>query len=165
MANEHLATYLNDHLAGSVIAIDLLEHLERTHATTPLAEFFSKLRAEIAADREELEKLMSQLQIAESRTRKASAWFGGKVTELKLKLDDPSDGDLRLFESLEALSLGIEGKRGLWLALSTVAEDNASLRLIDYKRLTQRAEEQRSRVEVKRLGVAKAALALTPEAE
>ena len=165
MANEHLATYLNDHLAGSVVAIDLLEHLEGTHANTPLAEFFSKLRAEIAADREELEKLMSRLQIAESRTRKASAWFGGKVTELKLKLDDPSDGDLRLFESLEALSLGIEGKRGLWLALSTVAEDNADLKLVDYERLTQRAEEQRSHVEEMRLDVAKAALALTPEVE
>ena len=158
MGNEHLATYLNDHRAGSVVALELLEHLEETHAGTPLADFFSKLRADIAADRDELEALMHRLQISESRTRKATAWLTEKVTELKLKLDDPKDGDLRLFESLEALSLGIEGKRSLWLTLSTVAEDTAALKGIDYPRLIQRAEEQRGRVEALRLETARKAL-------
>lgn len=162
MANEHIATYLNDHLAGSVVALELLETLEATHAKTPLADFFAKLRADIAADRQELETLMGGLQITESRTRKASAWLAEKVTELKLRLDDPAGGDLRLFESLEALSLGIEGKKSLWLALSTVAKATPELRLVDYERLIQRAEEQRSRVEAMRLDTAKTALALTP---
>ena len=73
MANEHIATYLNDHLAGSVVALELLEHLEGAHADTPLADFFSNLRSEIAADREELESLIGRLHISQSRTRKASA--------------------------------------------------------------------------------------------
>jgi hypothetical protein len=34
MANEHLAAYLNDHLAGSVAAVELLEDLEKAHAGT-----------------------------------------------------------------------------------------------------------------------------------
>src|SRR5438067_2160325 len=42
MGNEHIATYLNDHLAGSVVALELLEHLEAAHDNTPLAEFFPK---------------------------------------------------------------------------------------------------------------------------
>jgi hypothetical protein len=159
MANENLATYLNDHLAGSVVALELLEHLEAERANTPVADFFSKLRADIAADRQELESLMDRLQIAESRTRKASAWLAEKATALKLRLDDPSEGDLRLFESLEALSLGIEGKRSLWLALSTAAKDTPALRVVDYERLTKRAEEQRSRVEAMRLETARTALA------
>jgi|RhiMetdeSRZDD1v2_1073273.scaffolds.fasta_scaffold609614_2 hypothetical protein len=33
MANKYLATYLNDHLAGSVAAIELLEHLEAAYET------------------------------------------------------------------------------------------------------------------------------------
>jgi hypothetical protein len=162
MAKEHVATYLNDHLAGSVVALELLEHLEATHANTPLAGFFSKLRADITADRLELESLMDRLQIAESRTRKASAWFAEKVTALKLRLDDPADGDLRLFESLEALSLGIEGKKALWKALSTAAKEAPALQLVDYVRLIGRAEEQRSRVEAMRLDTAKKALAPGP---
>jgi hypothetical protein len=162
MAKEHVATYLNDHLAGSVVAIELLEQLEAAHAGTPLAEFFTMLRADISADRQELQSIMDRLDIDESRPRKASAWLTEKFTEIKLRLDDPTGGDLRLFESLEVLSLGIEGKRSLWLALSAVAKDSPALRLVDYERLIQRAEEQRSRVETKRLDTAKTALTLAP---
>jgi len=158
MANEHLATYLNDHLAGSVVALELLEHLESSYAGTPLESFFKDLTAEIKADREKLEGLMSQLEIAESRPRKASAWVTEKITTLKLLLDDPADGDLRLFESLEALSLGIEGKRGLWLALAAVAERSPQFRLLNYPELISRAETQRSRVEEKRIETARRAL-------
>ena len=61
--------------------------------------------------------------VAESRTRKATAWLTEKVTELKLRLDDPAGGALRLLEALEAVSLGIEGKRALWRALAAAAED------------------------------------------
>ena len=158
MAENHIATYLNDHLAGSVVALELLEHLESEHAGTPLESFFKELRAEITADREKLESLMGQLDISESRTRKASAWLTEKVTALKLRLDDPEDGDLRLFESLEALSLGIEGKCGLWLALAAVAERSPQLRMLDYHELISRAEAQRSRVEEKRIETARRAL-------
>jgi hypothetical protein len=147
MADEHLATYLNDHLAGSVVALELLEYLESTYSDNELSAFFSQLRIDIAADRGELQGLMERLDIVESRTRKASAWLAGKFTELKLKFDDPQEGDLRLFESLEALSLGIEGKRSLWTALAAASEVSPSLRIIDYERLMQRAEEQRDRVE------------------
>lgn len=158
MANEHLTTYLNDHLAGSVVALELLEHLEESYAETPLGRFFAELRADITADREKLEALMGQLEISQSRTRRASAWLTEKVTALKLRLDDPADGDLRLFESLEGLSLGIEGKRSLWLALSVVAERSPHLQLLDYQELISRAEAQRSRVEEKRIETAKRAL-------
>src|ERR1044071_4468697 len=145
MANEHIATYLNDHLAGSVIALELLEHLEAAHAGTPLESFLAELRADVTADRHELEGLMQQLHIAESRTRKATAWLSEKFTEVKLRLDDSSGGALRLLEAFELLSFGIEGKRGMWLALATVAEQADWLRLVDYERLMRRAAQQRSR--------------------
>ena len=158
MAHEHLTTYLNDHLAGSVIALELLDHLQATHAGSELGTFFKQLSSDIAADRDELQGLMERLEISESRTRKASAWFTEKLTELKLRLDDPKDGSLRLFESLEALSLGIEGKRSLWIALIAAAEQSPSLRILDYERLEERAQEQRDRVENLRIATAKKTL-------
>ncbi len=158
MADEHLATYLNDHLAGSVVAVELMENLESVFANTPLASFIAGLRAEVEEDVQELKAIMQRLKISESRTRKVSAWVTEKFTELKLRLDDPTRGDLRLFESLEALSLGIEGKRSLWLSLSAAAEITPQLRIADYQRLKQRAEDQRARVETRRLEAAKAAL-------
>jgi hypothetical protein len=158
MPHEHIATYLNDHLAGSLVAIELLEHLESAHKGTDIGRFAAELRADIAEDRLELEALMARLQVSESRTRKATAWLSEKVTELKLKLDDPGDGLLRLLEAFEALSLGIEGKRGLWRALAAAAEDTPALQLADYEELIRRAEEQRGRVEAERLKVARRAL-------
>jgi hypothetical protein len=158
MAGEHLATYLNDHLAGSSAALEILDHLEAVHAERDLGPFVAPLRAEVAADRQELAALMSRLDVAESRTRKASAWFAEKLAELKLRLDDPAGGALRLLEALEALSLGIEGKRGLWGALATAAEDAPALQGVDYTRLGRRAEEQRGQVEALRLKAARRAL-------
>ena len=162
MADGHIATYLKDHLAGGVAALELLEQLEEGHTGTPLERFFAELRADVAADRQELEAVMGRLKIDESRARKATAWLTEKVTELKLRFDDPAGGPLRLLEALEGLSLGIEGKRGLWRALAATAEDAPWLRVADYDRLIERAEEQRSRVEKLRLETARTALVAAP---
>jgi hypothetical protein len=158
MSDQHVATYLNDHLAGSVVALELLAHLEAAHAGMALEHFLAELRADIEADRGELEALMGRLQVAVSVPRKATAWVTEKVTQLKLKADDPAGGALRLLEALEAVSLGIEGKASLWRSLAAAAEDNPGFRGPDYGRLEQRAEEQRRRVEPVRLEAAKAAL-------
>ncbi|MBN9518814.1 hypothetical protein J0H58_09885 [bacterium] len=58
----HLATYLNDHLAGSTAALELLEHLERTHPD--LAPSLAVLRRDIEDDRRELEALMTRVGAA-----------------------------------------------------------------------------------------------------
>ena len=159
MANEHLATYLNDHLSGSVGAIELLEHLQAAYAGDELEHFFFELRNDIEADRQELKRLMDQLQIAQSGPRKAGAWIAGKLAELKMRLDDSAHGPLRLLESLEAVELGINGKLALWRALIAAGEVAPALRgVLDYQRLVKRATEQIERVDAHRLKAAKAAL-------
>jgi len=157
MANKHLATYLNDHLAGSVSALELLSSLETAQADIDMARFVSELRVEIEADQQELENLMQRLQITESRPRQAGGWLAEKVLQIKLRLDDPDGGALYLLESLELLAIGIEGKRRLWRALAAAAVPG--LQLTDYERLTKRAEEQQQRVETVRLVAAKTAFA------
>lgn len=169
MADDHLAIYLNDHLAGSVVALELLRDLERAYSGQPVQHFAAALRADIEEDRGELQRLMSKLNVSESRARQATAWLAEKMTMVKLRLNDWAGGEFRLFEALEALSLGIEGKRGLWVALAGAAEQSPDLRLLDYDRLVARAQEQRTRVEAKRLETATVALgragALTPDTQ
>jgi hypothetical protein len=157
MSDSHLATYLNDHLAGSEVALELLEHLQRLVPGAPAGQFAAELQAEFAADRQELEALMARLQIAQSRTRKVAAWISEKLTELKLLLDDRKGGELRMLEIWDALSLGIEGKRLLWRTLASAVDGRPELSVIDLKKLEQRAEDQHRKVEVKRLEAAKAA--------
>ena len=159
MTNPHLSTYLNDHLAGSEAALELLDHLEAEHAGTPIAMLAAGLRQDIVADRRELEALMARLEIAQSGPRKATAWLAELATRLKLRLDDPQGGGLRLLEIFEALSLGIEGKRLLWRSLKTAAVYNPELQGTDYQRLEQRADEQRIGLEPFRMGAAKGTFA------
>lgn len=161
MNHPHLVTYLNDHLAGSVVALELLDGLEREHAGTPIARFVAGLRGEIEQDRGELGTLMTRLNITESLPRKAVAWLTEKATALKLRLDDPHEGPLRLLESFEGLSLGIEGKRLLWRSLQAASAGTPDLQGPDYDRLAGRAEEQRRGLEPLRIEAARAALGLT----
>jgi hypothetical protein len=156
MADDHLGTYLNDHLAGAVVALELLESLE-ARSEEGAKSFFAGLRSEIAADRRELESLMERLRVRQSAPRKAVAWLSQKFAAIKLLLDDPSAGPLWRLEALEALSLGIEGKLCLWRSLA-VASTMPELAGIDYDRLAERAVDQRARVEVVRLEAARVAL-------
>ena len=152
----HLAVYLNDHLAGSMAGIELLMTLERTHVEIEPA--LAALRVDIEQDQTELKALMDRLNIAESGVRKIGGWLIEKTTQLKMRIDDRPGGVLHLFESLEALSLGIEGKLALWRTLKTVADLSPDLACSDYQRLMNRAIEQRSRAEALRLQSAITAL-------
>jgi hypothetical protein len=154
----HLSTYLSDHLAGSVVALELLEHLEKNHHEAELQKFFAGLRKDIVADRHELESLMNRLAISISTLRSAIAWFAEKAARLKLRFDDSADGSFRLLEATELVATGIDGKRSLWLALAAASEDSPRLRGPDYGRLIGRAIEQRQRIEAVRLAAARAAL-------
>jgi hypothetical protein len=158
MANKHLAIYLNDHLAGAEGALELLSHLEAAQADTTVGGLLSQLHTEIEADRQELEHLMARLDITVSVPHKASAWLAEKVANVKLQLDDNTDGTMRLFEGLEWLEIGIAGKRALWRALAVAGETVPELQRLEYDHLIERAEDQRRRVEVMRLEAAKGAL-------
>jgi hypothetical protein len=156
MPTEALATYLQDHLAGSVAALDLLAHLTTEAAAS--APTLASLTADIHADQETLVALMTRLQIQPSRPRQAAAWLTAKLGELTLRLEAGDDPALRALDGLEALALGIAGKEALWHALATVADQTPALGTLDYPDLIARAMDQRQRVEVLRIAAAQAAL-------
>lgn len=160
MSDAHRTTYLNDHLAGAVAALELMEHLEKTYGDDDpgIAHFLASLHADVEADRRTLESLMDRLGADRSASRQATAWLTERAVRLKLRLDDPSGGPLRLLEALDALGTGIHGKLALWRALAAAAERDSALRGTDYDALASRAEDQRARVEAVRLDAARAAL-------
>jgi hypothetical protein len=158
MSKEHLSTYLNDHLAGSVVALEVIDQLAEEAAD--LSSVLMETRLEIEADRAQLVDLMKHLDIAESRVRKAGAWLAEQVAEAKFGMDDRSGGLLGRLERLEALVLGIEGKLSLWRALEAASMTDSGLAFVDYKNLAQRAEQQRDRLESLRIQTARSALTL-----
>jgi hypothetical protein len=158
MSRDHVATYLNDHLAGSVTALEILDHL--AEEATDIAPFLARLKNEIAADRQQLVDLMARLEIPQSRIRKAGSWIAEQFVEAKLEVDDQSGGLLRRLERLEAVVLGIDGKLALWQALEAASSADVRLQQLDYRLLTERAREQRAGVETLRLAAARSALTL-----
>jgi hypothetical protein len=155
MSRERLTIYLNDHLAGSVGALELVDHLIETYKGKPLEQFFKDLRHEIDADQDTLQDLIEKLGKKESAVRKAGAWVAEKLSRAKIRLNASEEGQMGLLHALEALVLGITGKRGLWTALAAAADTMPQLRELDYARLEKRAAEQCDRVEAKRLEVAR----------
>jgi hypothetical protein len=157
MRSELLSTYLNDHLAGSVAALELVDHLVKITKGTDREGFFLTLGRDIQEDQHALSQLLGGVGGKESKARKAAAWLTEKIGEAKLRLDDPGDGTLRLLEALETLELGIQGKLALWRGLEEVADRVPELRSVDFPRLQRRAEDQIQQVEAQRMQVARMA--------
>ena len=155
--SSHLSTYLNDHLAGSVAALELIEHLAAKYPGSTLETFLAELQPEIVADQDVLRDLLHTFEAKESAVRKAGAWIAEKLGQMKLGLSDGETAGTGLLEALEGLVLGITGKRLLWRALAAAAEEMPQLRGPDYAQLEQRAIAQRNRVEEKRLAAAREA--------
>jgi hypothetical protein len=151
MSMEDLTIYLNDHLAGSVSAIELVDHLIETYRGKSLEPFFTNLRNEIDADQRALQDLIKKLGVKESAVRKAGAWVAEKLARMKVRVSDSEKDQMGLLDALEGLLLGITGKGALWSALEEASENVAQLRGLDYARLQQRAREQCDLVDAKRL--------------
>ncbi|HKP92298.1 MAG TPA: hypothetical protein VJS88_00250 [Chthoniobacterales bacterium] len=160
---EELTSYLNDHLAGSVGALELLDRLINVYKDHPLKKFFEGLRAEIGDDQRHLQELIGKLGAEESAVRKAGAWIVEKLSRSKIDLDDAGEeGGTGLFLALEALVLGITGKRSLWRALQAASRSVPELARLDYAGLEKRAIEQCERVEAKRLEIARSVFQARP---
>ena len=157
MCVKELAVYLNDHLAGSVAAIELLDHLIKTHEGQPLAKFFADLRNDVTADQEVLRKLLKKFKAGESPIRKAGTWLAEKFSRVKMQASGEKVGELGLVQALEVLVLGITGKQLLWRSLSATIGNSPLLIEMDLEQLEERAIEQIERVEAKRLEAAREA--------
>ncbi len=157
MSLEALGTYLHDHHAGSVGAVELVERTIRENEGAPLAARLSRVLEEIRKDQAALEDLIERVGAGQSAVKKAGAWLAEKAGRLKLGgTDEP--GELARLESLELLTVGILGKRALWRALRTVAPKHEALRGMDFDLLERRAVEQHDEVEALRLEAARTAL-------
>lgn len=158
MATQHLSTYLNDHLGGAVAALEMIAHLRQAHPNRIDGDALDHVETEIREDRGLLESLMKRLGISHSASRRAAGWLAERASRLKLAVDDPSNGDLRAFETIELISLGIEGKISLWTTLSSVASTNPVLSGLDYENLIARARGQRQAMEAMHVSAAREAL-------
>jgi hypothetical protein len=151
-----LDSYLNDHLAGSVGALELIAHCAQLYKGKRLGAFFTHLETQIRSDQDVLRDLMTHLGIEESKVRQAGAWAGEKLGRALLAIAGNEPDGLGLLLTLEGLIMGITGKKLLWRALS--AASLPKLEIFDFNKLFHRAEEQMKRAQAEQIRSARRAL-------
>jgi hypothetical protein len=143
LPRERLSIYLNDHLAGSTVGLDLARRIARQNSGNEYGRALQRLSTEIAEDREALKGLMERLGVRKARVKIALA----SVTERlgRLKPNDQLTGysPLSRLIELETLTLGVMGKLELWRSLADVADRDQRLDRAEIEKLAARAERQR----------------------
>jgi len=108
-----LATYLRDHLAGADTAIQIVQSLSDAYRGNSEGALFESLNEQFREDRGVVEAILAELGDS-SRSAKRLA---GRATGSALSMvAGGAPGDLSLFLTLEALAIGVQGKRCLWRA-------------------------------------------------
>lgn len=152
-----LAIYLNDHLAGATVGVELAGRLRGSNEGDPeFGPALAEICAEIEADRETLKEMMDRLGVDRSKLKPLVATLGERLGRLKPNGQLRGYSPLSRLDELELLQIGVVGKRRLWRALEHTHADD----LPDFElgALAERATEQLRRLEALHLKAAALAL-------
>src|SRR5215469_4350199 len=152
---KELDSYLNDHLAGSISALELIAHWVKIHKGEPLGHFFVEIERETQADQDKLRDLMRTMGVEESKLRKAGAWAAEKVGRARMIMAGDEPSSLGLVLTLEGLIMGVTGKKLLWGALA--AAKMPKLDSYNFEQLQRRAEQQVGQIEAERISATRQA--------
>ena len=144
-----LDSYLNDHLAGSISALELIAHWAEVHKGEPLGSFFVATEREIKEDQDTLRNVMRSVGVEESKLRQAGAWAAEKIGRARLMMAGDEPGSLGLVLTLEGLIMGVTGKKLMWALLA--AAKLPRLSSYNFEQLQRRAEQQIERIEAERI--------------
>ena len=125
-----MGTYLADHLAGALHAIEVLKNISSEYGDQALGQFARNILKEVEADRDTLKELAERIGSGSSTVKETAAGVAEKFSRLKLG-HDPANS-IGTFEALEFLVLGIHGKLVRWRALASVSSHDSRLQGIDY---------------------------------
>ncbi len=155
-----LPIYLNDHLAGSVVGVELARRARAANEGTDLGRALAEVCGEIEADQATLRRLMAQLDVGESKVKPAGAWLAEKLGRLKLNGQLRGYSPLSRVVELEGLCAGVSGKLLLWRAMGRTF--GVTLPGFDFEALAERAASQLARLEAHRLDAVGAAFGTGP---
>ena len=140
-SKERFDGYLNDHLGGAALGIDLAEQICRLNEGTSLSTYLTTLIHEIQEDRDTLVAVMERLGVERSRVTEVGGWLIEKVSRLKFQSPGADDQVNRLLE-VDALLAGLSGKQALWQMLGRVSASEPRLTEFDFDALDTRVTNQ-----------------------
>ena len=157
MDDRLLGIYLNDHLAGATMGLELARRTHGQNKDGKLGVALGRIATAIEEDRDSLRSIMQRLDVAPNVAKTTLAWVAERAGRLKMNGHLLSYSPLSRVEELEALRLGVEGKLCLWRALKDARGTDPRLEGVDLDDLANRAERQRDELEAMRVAAARKA--------
>jgi hypothetical protein len=147
----YLEIYLNDQLALGIAWRELARRAAHNNRDTDTSLALDRVATGIAEDVDTFRGIMRALGVRVSPVKPGLAWAAERVGRLKLNGRLLGYSPLSRFEELEFLTMGIEGKKQLWVTLRDLAGLGARLPDTDFDELVRRAERQREDLEPHRV--------------
>ncbi len=138
-----LKIYLNDHLAGSMVGVELARRAKSENAGNAVGEYLETFERELLEDRSILQSVILALGLERDVVKQGLAWLGEKLGRLKLNGRLTSYSPLSRVMELEGLCMGTEGRLSMWRSLRRLARKDERLGRFDFSALITRAEQQR----------------------
>lgn len=149
---KYRAIYLNDHLAGATLGVELAKRALGSNPGGELGDVLRWLLQQLVEDRAALLVILKEQGGHASLAKAGGGWLAEKLGRLKLNGHLTTYSPLSRLVELEGLASGIEAKKSLWLSLQAGGVEGLG-------ELIARATEQRERLEPHRLAAARTALA------
>jgi hypothetical protein len=140
MDEKSFAGYLNDHLGGSEAALKITERLAEQHGEDEIGTYMRTLRAEIEEGQAAIRTALDLLDEGESVLTRSVGVVGGML--MWLRDAAPIGSSPTLLEDLEALAIGVWGKRLLWGTVARAIDHDPSFAVLDADRLAAQAEAE-----------------------
>jgi hypothetical protein len=154
-----LAIYLNDHLAGATVGVELVRRVRGTAAGDEEGAI-ARLCAEIEADKATLEQVMEELGVERERLKPAAGWLAEELGRLKPNGQLRGSSPLSRVVEMEGLYLGVTGKMQLWKTLERTV--GGRLPGVDFAQLAERAAAQREAIDALHREASREALPTSP---
>jgi hypothetical protein len=142
-----LIAYLRDHLTGSDVALRVVHRLGSTHQGTEDGTSFRRLSKEFDEDRAVVRTLLTQLGASGRSITRAAGYASGTVLSVTA---GGEPGDLSLLRTLEALAIGVQGKRCMWRALQNLRTVPSTAQGMNVVELEAKAVRQWEAIEERR---------------
>ncbi|MEA2579970.1 MAG: hypothetical protein QOE83_862 [Actinomycetota bacterium] len=143
MDTDTFRRYLQAHAAGADVGLAIARRLAKAHPGTELGRAMEEIAGKVQSERATLQSAIDRLPAKPDLLRRAAGAVGaaGRLAGELPFVPEPS-----LLEDLEALAVGVWGKRLLWGALRRADLPDGDFSDMDLDGLSAAAEEQEKRI-------------------
>ena len=142
-----LIAYRRDHLGGADLEMRIVHRLGSTNRGTEDGTLFRRLSKDFKEDHSVVRTLLTHLGASGRSIKRAAGFASGAVLSMPA---GGEPGDLALLRTLEALAIGVQGKRCMWRALQGLRFGPSTVDGMDFVELEAKAVRQWEAIEGRR---------------